>query len=352
MASVTLSGTGELTPPDVAAGLGSATTVIIEGYTSIGNAAFIGNSQITSVTIGNSVTSIGEIAFWLCSNLTSVTIGNSVISIGPAAFKNCSNLTSVTFGNLVESIGATAFLSCTRLTSVTFGNSVTSIGSDAFQNCTSLTSITLGNSVESIGIIAFKNCTSLTSITIGNSVTNIGVDAFQNSGLTTVYIANGQIISEITFQSPASGVSFFGKIVTTIAPSVPPPPPPPAPAPPPPDHIFTTVNAGIMPPHLYPSSSDSMFSTGRNTFVRTSVPANATIITAAEATKRKQIYDPHNASSRMERLKMQAIGQGSMRVKPGEELRFKAPNVNDPRDALRRMRSGGYVVPAKVRARN
>ena len=109
----------------------------------------------------------------------------------------------------------------------------------------------------------------------------------------------------------------------------------------------TTVKAGIMPPHLYPASSDSMFSTGRNTFARTSVPANAATITAAEATKRKQIYDPHNASSRMERLKMQAIGQSSMRVKPGEELRFKAPNVNDARDAVRRMRSGGYVAPAK-----
>ena len=109
----------------------------------------------------------------------------------------------------------------------------------------------------------------------------------------------------------------------------------------------TTIKAGIMPPHLYPASSDSMFSTGRTTFARTSVPANAATITAAEATKRKQIYDPHNASSRMERLKMQAIGQSSMRVKPGEELRFKAPNVNDTRDAVRRMRSGGYVAPAK-----
>jgi hypothetical protein len=96
-----------------------------------------------------------------------------------------------------------------------------------------------------------------------------------------------------------------------------------------------------------------MFSTGRTTFVRTSAPTTVTAnITAAEATKRKQIYEPHNASSRMERLKMQAIGQSSMRVKLGEELRFKAPNVNDPRDALRRMRSGGYVVPAQVRARN
>jgi hypothetical protein len=96
-----------------------------------------------------------------------------------------------------------------------------------------------------------------------------------------------------------------------------------------------------------------MFSAGRAAFVRANLSLTAsTNIGVAEATKRKQIYDPHNASSRMERLKMQAIGQGSMRVKLGEELRFKAPNVNDPRDALRRMRSGGYVVPAKVRARN
>lgn len=112
-------------------------------------------------------------------------------------------------------------------------------------------------------------------------------------------------------------------------------------------------NTALMPPHLYPASSDSMFSAGRAAFVRANLSLTAsTNIGVAEATKRKQIYDPHNASSRMERLKMQAIGQGSMRVKLGEELRFKAPNVNDPRDALRRMRSGGYVVPAKVRARN
>lgn len=115
-------------------------------------------------------------------------------------------------------------------------------------------------------------------------------------------------------------------------------------------------NTRMMPPHLYPASSDSMFSAGRVAFVRANQPASSAFTTVtlsvAEATKRKQIYEPHNASSRMERLKMQAIGQGSMRVKPGEELRFKAPNVNDPRDALRRMRSGGYVVPAKVRARD
>ena len=114
-------------------------------------------------------------------------------------------------------------------------------------------------------------------------------------------------------------------------------------------------NTTMMPPHMYPASSDSMFSAGRVSYVRASQPATtafAAPLSVAESTKRKQIYDPHNASSRMERLKMQAIGQGSMRVMPGEEIRFKAPNVNDSRDALRRMRTGGYVVPAKVRAHN
>ena len=158
MASVTFSGTGELTPETVNADLGTATVVIIEGYTSIGDAAFVSNTQIASVTIGNSVTSIGEVAFWFCINLTSVTIGNSVTSIGGSAF---------------------------------------------------------------------KSCTKLTSVAIGNSVTSIGYQAFFSSGLTTVYIANGQVISGITFQSPASGVSFFGKTVTTD-PSAPAPAPAPA----------------------------------------------------------------------------------------------------------------------------
>jgi hypothetical protein len=70
MTSVTLSGTGELTSTIVNAGLGTATVVIIDGYTSIGLAAFISKTRITSVTIGNSITSIGQIAFGFCSNLT------------------------------------------------------------------------------------------------------------------------------------------------------------------------------------------------------------------------------------------------------------------------------------------
>ena len=63
--------------------------------TSIGNYAFRGCANLTSVTIGNSVTSIGDCTFECCTSLTSITIPDSVTSIGDSAFYNCSSLTSV-----------------------------------------------------------------------------------------------------------------------------------------------------------------------------------------------------------------------------------------------------------------
>lgn len=78
---------------------------------------------------------IARSAFIRCSNLTSVTIPNSVTSIGNYAFEECSSLTSVTIPNSVTSIGNHAFWGCFSLTSVTIPNSVTSIGTYAFYQC-------------------------------------------------------------------------------------------------------------------------------------------------------------------------------------------------------------------------
>ncbi|MGM9817240.1 MAG: leucine-rich repeat domain-containing protein, partial [Lepagella sp.] len=144
-------------------------------------------SGCKNTIIPNSVTSIGDHAFYGCSDLTSVTIPNSVTSIGFRAFYYCTGLTSVTIPNSITSIRSESFYCCTGLTSVTIPNSVTSIGSDAFSYCTGLTSVTIPNSVTSIGHLAFTFCTGLTSVTIPNSVTSIGFRAFSFcSGLTRI----------------------------------------------------------------------------------------------------------------------------------------------------------------------
>ena len=115
-------------------------------------------------TIPDHVTSIGERAFSGCYDLTSITIPNSVTSIGNYAFYDCWSLTSVTIPNSVTSIGYFAFASCNSLTRVTIPNSVTSIDWSAFSGCKSLTSVTIGKSVTSIGVSAFYGCDSLTNV--------------------------------------------------------------------------------------------------------------------------------------------------------------------------------------------
>ncbi len=59
----------------------------------------------------------------------------TVEEISNFAFRNCSELTSVTIPNSVRSIKYGVFYDCSELTFVTIPNSVTSIGSYAFENC-------------------------------------------------------------------------------------------------------------------------------------------------------------------------------------------------------------------------
>ena len=130
----------------------------------IGESAFSGCSGLTNIIIPNSVTSIDVYAFNGCSGLTNIIIPNSVTSIGNLAFSNCTGLTSITIPNNVTSVGEYAFLNCTNLKNVSFGNGVTSIVGYTFYGCSSLSSITLSDSITSIGDFAFCKCNSVTTV--------------------------------------------------------------------------------------------------------------------------------------------------------------------------------------------
>jgi hypothetical protein len=75
--SYTFSGSGALSQSTVTTNIGSATYIIIQGYTSIDDTAFLNQTLVTSVTIPNSVTSIGTGAFTNCSGLATVYISNA-----------------------------------------------------------------------------------------------------------------------------------------------------------------------------------------------------------------------------------------------------------------------------------
>lgn len=107
--------------------------------TAIGTGAFMGNTDIKSVSLPSTVTRIGMEAFSDCTNLKSVSLPLSLESIGVAAFYGCSSLSSVTIPDGTKTISDEAFSYCTALMSITIPASVTSISEDAFYGSENVT---------------------------------------------------------------------------------------------------------------------------------------------------------------------------------------------------------------------
>jgi uncharacterized repeat protein (TIGR02543 family) len=225
--------------------------VIPEGVTSIGNFAFSGATDLTSITFPASVTSKTYNAFFYATALASFTVDvanenyssvagvlfnkdattlisypagktgttysipASVTSIGWLAFRNATGLTSITIPASVTSIDVEAFTGTTSLTTVIFesDSQLTSIGDAAFQDATGLTSITIPASVTGIGDGAFLRASSLTSITIPASVTEIGENAFFGAtALASVYfLGNAPTTGTAGFDEVASGAKAYIK---------------------------------------------------------------------------------------------------------------------------------------------
>ena len=182
---------------------GLISITIPNSVTSIGTSAFYSCTSLASIFVesGNTVYDSRDNSNAIIETSTNTLILGckntvipiSVTSIGNFAFDGCSNLTSITIPSSVTSIGEQAFSECTNLNSITIPNHVTSIGNYAFDGCSNLTSITIPNSVTSIGTHAFDGCSALTSVTVGNStpVELTDGNTFSNHANATLYVPAG-----------------------------------------------------------------------------------------------------------------------------------------------------------------
>jgi hypothetical protein len=189
--------------------------------TGISASAFYDCTNLTSVTVPDSVTSIGMDAFELCPNLASILIPGSVTNIGAEAFRFCASLPILVIPAGVANIESATFELCTSLTNVAIPSTVTSIGNSVFNECISLTHLTIPDSVTNIGDAAFDNCTSLASLTIPAGVNGIGNEAFENctslrsiaipGGVTSIMYAMCYACTNLTSLTIAGSVTNLGK---------------------------------------------------------------------------------------------------------------------------------------------
>lgn len=182
----------------------------------IGAEAFSGCTNLTEVSIADSVSTIGYSAFEGCTGLKSITLPESVNSIGSSAFKDCENLESITIlsddlttipesfvegcsslkainiPDTVKTIYQHAFRGCSSLTSVVIPDKVFYLSYYLFQDCTSLKSVKLPNGITAIDSGAFSGCSSLQELTIPDSVTEIKTGAFKDcTSLKNINIPSG-----------------------------------------------------------------------------------------------------------------------------------------------------------------
>jgi len=201
----------------------SASYVVPNSVTTIGDNAFLDNQSLTNFIIPNSVLNIGVDAFSYDTKLESVTIGRGLANLSLPAFAGNESLTQITvdpnnnnFSDIdgvlfnkdkttlilypmskngsnytvpdsVINISDFAFSGNAIVNQIILSNNTTDIGQSAFNGCTSLNYIYLPDSLVSIGDTVAMN-TALTDLTIPENVTNIGYGAFSyNSNLAATY---------------------------------------------------------------------------------------------------------------------------------------------------------------------
>lgn len=237
------------------------TLAIPSGVKTIGDYAFSGGTQFTSVTFSSDVTQVGKDPFEGCSALTEVRttdlaawcqIDFALASSNPAGlvgslYVNGTPVRDLIIPEGVTKVGDYAFYGNQELRTVTVPSGLTSVGKDAFGNCWYLDSVFISdldawyevdfataasNPVAQahylyvdFGLITdlvvpsdrtqikaytFYGCSTLTSVTIPSGIAAVGKDAFGGcTELTGVFITDLQAWYEIDFASEQANPTYY-----------------------------------------------------------------------------------------------------------------------------------------------
>ncbi|MBO5005838.1 MAG: leucine-rich repeat domain-containing protein [Clostridia bacterium] len=170
---------------------------IKNGVTSVGNLAFYGCENITSVNIAYTVKSIGAFAFANCKSLKMLSLGSGITSIGESAFECCESLASVRLPSSLRTIGKKAFYRCYNLQTITIPASVTSMGTQVFTYCSALVSAEIQANIAELPEWTFYGCDMLSQVTLAKNITSIGRKAFYRcENLGKIYYSGAQADGE------------------------------------------------------------------------------------------------------------------------------------------------------------
>ena len=154
------------------------------------------NSDLMSITFNpnSQIEEIGDQAFFGCSNLSSVALPESISKIDLEAFLGCSSLTSLTIPKGVVTIGQGAFSGCSKLSKLSgFSDcKITQLEDSVFFECEKLKTVKLPETCTSItGNMSFYNCAALSEVYIPRNISSIPNELFSYSpGITKLTIIN------------------------------------------------------------------------------------------------------------------------------------------------------------------
>ncbi|MBR6920778.1 MAG: leucine-rich repeat protein, partial [Clostridia bacterium] len=123
------------------------------------------------------------------TNITELTIPESVTSIEDGAFENCTQLKKVYFNATNCSCSfLTSIFYGSGLEEIEFGENVTAIPGYVCWGCEDLKTVKLGDKVEIIGAYAFRGCSSLKSLLLPATVKDLGNYALTDCGVDVINI--------------------------------------------------------------------------------------------------------------------------------------------------------------------